>query len=317
MQRVSRRFAGVSRDRGAVAVIVALLMVPLLGFAAIAVDVGALRAERQQLQTGADAGALAIAQNCGRNACGDYSATAQTLAVANANDGKAVTAVTLAGGTVTVTASSMRQHVFAPILGIDESNVVSKATAVWGTPSSGTAVIPLAFGLCEWVLQTRGGQPSLVEQTIMFTKGSDSRCTPQSNNYIAGGFGWLNATSGCRATSAVGDWLLTSTGNSLPAGCTDGDMAALQNKIALLPVFDNVSGTGTSGKYHVYGFAAFLLTGYRYPGNNGSWQADDCGSKNCIKGYFIKYVDQSNAFDISPTVPPAPDMGARSVLLTK
>ena len=46
-------------ERGAVAVMVALLMVPLIGFAAIAIDVAAMWSERQQLQNGADAGALA------------------------------------------------------------------------------------------------------------------------------------------------------------------------------------------------------------------------------------------------------------------
>ena len=57
-------------ERGAVGVVVALLMVPLIGFAAIAIDVSAMYAERQQLQTGADAGALAIAQDCAPGACG-------------------------------------------------------------------------------------------------------------------------------------------------------------------------------------------------------------------------------------------------------
>ena len=51
-------------ERGASAVLVAILLVPLLGFAAIALDVGALYVERGQLQNGADAAALAIAQDC-------------------------------------------------------------------------------------------------------------------------------------------------------------------------------------------------------------------------------------------------------------
>ena len=57
-------------ERGAVAIIVALVMVVLLGFAAIAVDISAMWAEKRQLQNGADAGALAIAQDCAKGACG-------------------------------------------------------------------------------------------------------------------------------------------------------------------------------------------------------------------------------------------------------
>ena len=67
-------------ERGAVAVMVALLMVPLIAFAAIAIDVAAMWSERQQLQTAADAGALAIAQDCARGTCGNPAQTAQSLA---------------------------------------------------------------------------------------------------------------------------------------------------------------------------------------------------------------------------------------------
>ena len=318
MQRLTRRFAGMSRDRGAVAVIVALLMVPLLGFAAIAIDVGALRAERQQLQTGADAGALAIAQDCGRNACGTTAQTAQGLAVVNTNDGKAVTAVSPvapATHTVTVTASSLRTHVFAQIMGFDQTNVVAKATTVWGTPGDGTAVIPLTFSWCEFKLQTGGGLPSgTIERTILFTKGAATSCTGPSNNMVPGGFGWLDANSGCNLTTIIGQLLNSSTGASLPSACTPADMALQQNKTVMLPIFDQAFEQGSSATYRVYGYAAFVLTGYHFPSN--SWNAGGCTSPNinCIKGYFTKFVDQSNAFNISST---APDLGATSILLTK
>lgn len=307
-----------NNDRGAVAVMMALLMVPLLGFAAVAVDVAALRAERQQLQTGADAGALAVAQDCGRNACGTPSATAQSFAVSNTNDGKAVTAVspvTATTHTVTVTASSLRTHVFAQVLGIDTTNVVAKATAVWGTPGDGTAVIPLTFSWCEFKLQTGGGLPSgTIERTILFSKAAATSCTGPSNNFVPGGFGWLDVNSGCNLTTIIGQMLKSSTGASLPSGCSTADMVAQQNKTVLLPIFDQAFDQGNSATYRVYGYAAFVLTGYHFP--SYSWNATGCTSPNinCIKGYFTKFVDQSNAFHISST---APDMGATSVLLTR
>jgi Flp pilus assembly protein TadG len=58
-RRARTRLSG---ERGATAVVVALLLVPLLGFAAIAVDIGAVYAERARLQTAADAAALAVAR---------------------------------------------------------------------------------------------------------------------------------------------------------------------------------------------------------------------------------------------------------------
>src|ERR1043165_3858879 len=53
-------------ERGAVAVTVAILLGGgvLLGFAALVVDVGQLYAEREELQSGADAAALAVAKAC-------------------------------------------------------------------------------------------------------------------------------------------------------------------------------------------------------------------------------------------------------------
>jgi Flp pilus assembly protein TadG len=56
--RLKRRLRG---ERGAAAVVLSLLMVPMLGFAAIAVDIGSLYAERARLQVGADAAAIAVA----------------------------------------------------------------------------------------------------------------------------------------------------------------------------------------------------------------------------------------------------------------
>jgi len=92
MQRLTRRTRLRRRldgERGATAVVFALVLVPVLGFAAIAVDVGALYAERARLQVGADAAAIAVAQDCSRGNCGDMQATAQALIAANDTEGTA------------------------------------------------------------------------------------------------------------------------------------------------------------------------------------------------------------------------------------
>ena len=88
MQRLTDPFRRrLADERGATAVIFALLLVPMLGFAAIAVDVGALYAERARLQVAADAAAIAVAQDCSRGNCGDMLATARAMVAAN--DGEA------------------------------------------------------------------------------------------------------------------------------------------------------------------------------------------------------------------------------------
>ena len=64
---VRQRRLAVSSDDGAVLVWVALMSVWLIGFAALAVDLGYAYAVQRQLSFTADASALAGAQEAGRN----------------------------------------------------------------------------------------------------------------------------------------------------------------------------------------------------------------------------------------------------------
>ena len=74
-------------DRGAILPLVAISMVVLLGMGAMVIDVGHLYAERRQLQNGADAAALAVAQSCAQGNCGPYTSMAQDYANLSARDG--------------------------------------------------------------------------------------------------------------------------------------------------------------------------------------------------------------------------------------
>lgn len=309
-------------ERGAVAVFVALLMVALLGVAAVSIDVGALWAERRQLQNGADAGALAIAQDCARGACGDPTGTANQFAVANnpatATAATPTASVTLAPGSVTVSNATVQDHWFAPVLGIDESGISASATARWGVPTSGTAVLPLTFSWCEWKAQTGGGSPTgTVERTIIFTKDSGTGCTGPSGNAVPGGFGWLPTDTGtCNTTSALAQILSSDTGASIPTGCSSADFQKMVGSKVLLPIFDHATGTGNNATYRVYGYAAFKITGYRFP--SVSYNATQCESpsRNCVRGYFVEFVDIASAFTYG-TTPGAPDLGAEVVRLTR
>ncbi|MBB5414637.1 pilus assembly protein TadG-related protein [Paraburkholderia atlantica] len=60
--RTQRRAKSMNKQKGAVAIMVALLLMMLLSFAALAIDIGNLMVARTQAQTAADAAALAGAQ---------------------------------------------------------------------------------------------------------------------------------------------------------------------------------------------------------------------------------------------------------------
>ena len=303
-------------ERGAIAVVVAILMVPLLGFAAVAVDVAAMYAERQQLQSGADAGALAIAQDCGRGTCGATSRTAQTFATSNLRHASSTATVTALSATqVTVRNSGIKQHLFAPVLGIDSTVLSASATAAWGSPTGGTAKLPLALSLCEWQAQTGGGLPSgSTDRVISFPKKSDTGCTSQSGTSVPGGFGWLNPDGGtCQTTSVISAPVGSSTGDAPSGGCSPADFVAQQGQTLILPVFDDYSGSGARASYQVFGYAAFRIAGY-YLGGQYNWGSPCSGTDRCIKGHFTRSVDLNHAFASDRSAPP---LGASIVQLTQ
>jgi Flp pilus assembly protein TadG len=319
MPRLNRSVSRLREDKGAVNVMVALLIIPLIGFAAIAVDVAALWSDRQQLQTGADAAALAIAQDCANNSCGVPATTAQTLATPNKNDGQVTAtvltpALTPSTGSVTVETSTDRAHWFAPVLGYDQATVTATATATWGTPSGGIAVLPLAFSWCEFLAQTGGALPSsTTEHTIQFTKTSGTTCTGPSNNEVPGGFAWLETDDSCTTSTAIDDVVWSGTGAAVPNGCSTADFTEYRDKTVLLPIFDEAGDEGSNAWYHLYGYAAFRITGYHFVGQFSWSAAGECkGNTRCVQGYFTQFVDLSEAFTFSTE---APDLGGSVVSL--
>ncbi len=305
-----------SDERGAVGVVVAMLMVPVMGFAAISIDAAALWTQKLQLQTGADAGALAIAHDCAIGACGTPSQTAQSLATSNMNfDAATATVLALTSSSVTVRNSGVRNYWFAPVLGFDSTTITTEATATWGAPTGGTAVLPLTFSYCEFLAQTGGLMPSgTTERTILFTKSSGvAGCTGPSNNAVPGGFGWLTVNSGsCHTTSAISGILPSDPGNSVPSSCSTGDLTAVQGTTVLLPIFDQALDSGSNSNYRVYGYAAFKITGYFF-GGQYAWNKPCNGNARCIKGYFTRFAGTLDAFDYGPS---APNFGTSVINLT-
>ena len=303
-------------ERGAVGVVVAMLMVPIMGFAAVSIDAAALWNQRLQLQTGADAAALAVAHDCALSLCGIPTQTAQQMATQNMNAAAASAAVTaLTTSSVTVRNSGLRNYWFAPALGFESSTITTEATAVWGAPTGGTAVLPLTFSYCEFLAQTGGLLPSgTIARTIYFTKSSGVvGCSGPSNNVVPGGFGWVTVNSGtCHTTSAISGLLASDPGNSMPSSCSGSDLVAMHGKTVLLPIFDQASDSGSQASYRVHGYAAFRITGYHFGGQN-SWNGPCNGSGRCIRGYFTKFSGTLDAFDFGPS---APNLGTSLVNLT-
>lgn len=305
-------------ERGASAVLIALLLVPLLGSGALAVDIAAVYSERRQLQNGADAAALAIGHDCADGSCTAVpQAVAEELAAANHKDTgstRGTPVVTLGSAEVTVTNPGVQGHWLAPVLGIESTEVTASATVRWGAPGSGAAVLPLAFSWCAFTGQTGGGLPTGSDPVVIeWTKTDGTSCTGPSGLEVAGGFGWLDTDDGvCGASAEVEGVVASSSGASVPAECSPEYFRSLIGQTVLLPIFDESGGTGSNAWYRIHAYAAFTITGYNFAGQYHTSPKPCTGEERCIEGYFTQFVDPSDAFTYDPT---APDLGGRVVQL--
>lgn len=356
MQQLTRRLVQLIRplhdERGASAVVVALVLIPVLGVVALAVDGGALYYEKAKLQNGADAGALAVAARCARGlpTCSTTAYGSDVTGVANQNDDvdglETISSVAFPNGTgtspVRVTTRTLTAtggglpHPFLSamnaVLGRPDSaatTVNASATASWYAPSSAANVLPLAFSLC-------GLQAALASGTKLLLRSDQnngsSSCSAADGHPIAGGFGWLDGT-GCSATLTVGGLAASDQGNDLPNRCNGLiNPESLIGKVVEVPIFDcaaspsgtcltqvgNHTGTQKIDRYRIYGFAAFKIAGHRLTGSDTATDSSYTGTLRCtgncrgIQGTFVRW----NFTGPTPTTP-GPNLGAAVVRLTQ
>ena len=345
MRRLGKLAGEEDRERGAVSILVAILMVALLGFAALAVDVGMLYAERTQLRNGSDSAAIAVAQKCAKDPadpeCSISSNLARSLASSNAGDGLsnvASLALDTATRTVTVTAGSQEAGkapnqvslFFARALGINTTEVTAASSATWGSPKSGPTAFPVAFSIC----QVKGHVDGSLQLLQNHGSNANEDCLyGPSGAAVEGGFGWLTNDPGiCGALIdlAVAEGG-SDPGNSAPGSCQPtlthwaSEITAGRDIVVFLPVFDKVTGTGAGAIYGLVSFAAFKVKGWSFSGDNklpNSFQntsvsvpASVACDGNCrgFIGSFIKYVSLADGF----TLGPVDEYGATIVRLTQ
>lgn len=304
MRRVKRQ-----DERGATAVVVALLLVVLTGFTALAVDVGAVRWDQKQLQNGADAAALAIASDCAKGKCANEQATATLLASAN-TPGTGADSVQFTfptANSVRVDVRATREHWFAPVLGTASTDVPAAATVSWGAPKK-MEVLPITVSQCALDTARLNDPTGLVR---LVTKGKSdalpgdkAACASPSPHIVPGQFQWLASHSGCRVVAEAGKRVQGDPGNSEPSDCSEAQLNSwMQAKEVLVPLYtsihpDAISATlGGNGKntwYNITGFAAIRPTSYCL--TNGITNAPGCnGSARWIEGYFVRFVSLEDA----------------------
>lgn len=201
-------------DDGAIAVIVAILAVLLLGMAAFALDFGNAYSVKRQLSVAADSAALAAARaanasipvggNCSESA---LQAVARAAAVtANSQNDRSgqssVTSVAVdcSGGTLTVTVANERslETIFGSLFGADGYTVARQASAQLYVPGAASGLRPI--GACQATLLANY-QPAagVANPFLVFVSKDQAVCgtTPAGNwgftNFLdQGSFGTYN-----------------------------------------------------------------------------------------------------------------------------
>ncbi|WP_430648045.1 pilus assembly protein TadG-related protein [Agromyces sp. GXS1127] len=308
-----RLIRGLRAERGATATVVAFAIIPLLGAGAIAIDVGALYAERAQLQNGVDAAALAVAASCARDesACG---AGSTVLAQQYVDDNAAIfrepaadaPSISTSDNTVTVTANTGVDHMLAQlIVGDDASNVFASGSAEWGTPIAG-GVLPVGFGSCEF----EGAEPG---EMLAIELGVKARADCPNVTDNPGGFGWLDAAD-CFVHFDLSDGELWHLGESGMGGGSSGcnpkdDFTPLLDSVILIPIFDSFKyvkkscteapiATPTKECYRIAKFAAFRLTGGKLTSFTHIDKSAPACKAGCLQGEFVKYVAIDDSFEL-------------------
>lgn len=354
-------------ERGAVAVITAIFVATVvLAAGLITIDVGQLHFERRQLQNGADAAALAVAQSC-VTATGCDPAYAEPYANANANDGTETVAeicgtiealpacgpdnsaeltncLTPAADSAFADAPYVQVRtetlngggsVIRSLFGGDDTTVAACARAGLGDVLRANS-LALTVSMCEWQAGTSDGtyfapappytapyseELKNAERTLEFHSGAASNtsdCASGPSGWdLPGGFGWLDdPDSTCSAEVSAGETYPAEPGNAASTECKDALLTAWTDKsVIFVPVYNGQVGNGSNGTYNLEGWAAFVLTGYKFPASSkNSWlTGKPCttkGSVSCLSGFFTAELMTD------PISVGGPSMGAAAIALS-
>jgi len=274
-------------ERGQSLIIVALALLTIMALAALVVDGGNAYVQRRRVQNAADAGAVAGARELALGGTDEqiYARVEEYTCVRNgATSFEAVYipgGEPVGGGAVPSDASGIRVGAvitfptfFADAIGIAELTVRAQATSQYGPARAVGALLPMAV---NWRDDFEFGEEY---ELIADWLGP-------------GGFGWLNWTNDlytdiCHPENSgikrVDDWVDSYPGWSIGQAKQALDDCWMwkpeEERHVTVIVYDYTEGSGSNLRYHVAGFAEFLITGYRFTGED-KW----------VKGKFVEVVE--------------------------
>jgi len=310
-------------ERGQTAGFVAISMVALIAMTAFVLDVGSwFRADRQ-LQTVADAAALAGAQFLTYD---PGKAVSTATDYAKKNDGPTAELLKVekdlvTNDTLSVSYSQAVDGLFARILGINTVTVRATAKARSSTPAAALWVAPIVVSEKHPLLHCTAPGKCSPEYGVQTDLSLDDLHDPGGPD-AAGAFGLLNLVEGDKngtvGSSTLTDWLDDGYDEPMEPGIyysvpsamfnSSDFLSAIEGKVAsgdeiLIPIYRRLVKTGSNAEYTIVGWVGFVLDAMI-----GS------GSSAKLRGHFTRVV-----WDGVPSGSPSdatPDYGAHVVSLT-
>jgi Putative Flp pilus-assembly TadE/G-like len=298
-------------------VLTIMFLLVLMGMATAVLDVGSWYRAHRALQATVDAAALAGAQALPGDS-GEASALANLYATKNGGGSMTITfsAGVVPDDTINVEGTRPAPGFFAKVFGVDSITVRTHAKARAGYPTAAKWVAPIVVNVNHDMLKNCPSDPPCKNDTSLEYYHLKNK---GAQNDGAGSFGFINLTGDNGVGSnELGEWIsegfdqllevnqdyLVSTGNPFSSSNIKG---ALEEKVEegdtlLFPVYDKLTGTGNNAKYHIVGFAAFVITSMDLTGNNETFY-----------GHFVNVTWEAVQATKASEIPP--DFGVTNVSL--
>jgi Flp pilus assembly protein TadG len=301
---VSALSTRVRSDSGQAMLFVVVALLGLVGLVSLVVDGGSWFRTQRQVQTAADAAALAGAQNLPIDQTGARS-TAISYAQQNFSGIAAPTITFPSAAEIDVVAAKPVNGIILPAL---NATARAHARAQVSAPSSLKNVAPIAVYKNYACIVTN---PTCFGQTVVLGFDDDNPFDPTKSK-----FGLLDLDrDGSAGSGDMKNWLDNGYPDFLPIntiyppanGEKNGIKSQLQSaadahRVLLFPVYDSATVTG----YHVIGWAAFVID------DIGKW----AGKEHVLTGHFVTFLATDLAAG-NPITDPSLDFGVHVITLTQ
>ncbi len=337
-------------EDGVVTILMAGGTVVLAIVLAFVTDFGLAYANKQALQSGADAASLAAARSIAETAlpnqrCSSIDASMEASAAAVAQEyfrlnGTADDATIGPGpnGYIQCDGDALTVHVLAaqtsPYLlggsfaeGSDGIHLEVEAGSAVGPAGSALGVRP--FAVCKVDADALISAYQYARNIVLDNK-SDRGCGKASGN-----FGLLDLDGASNGKSQLRDWVVDGYEREINAGTTlegkpgdtgggalDADMQSVIGDEVILPVFDSVTDEGANARYTISGFISVEVCGFEFASKKGIGgcfdpSATPAPDKNSYLQVRFKRFIAAGQLNLTCGLGTGCDRGARVVKLTQ